>query len=332
MMPQGAHPAADGATQANHQPAPIDPSLHRVPWGAVALFVLLAYGLAWLVTLPLWRVDPEASGSQLLAGLLAPVMMLTPGVATLILVFLGRTPRTQRARFLGLWPLRPAKRVVWMTVAALFGTLAIGFAAVGVAALCGWVTLDLANFSGFVALNEAALPEGIDPGMLPPAGLLIALQLAMLPLGALLNSFLALGEELGWRGWLLPALRPLGTWPALVLSGAIWGVWHAPLTLLGHNYGLFDWRGVALMTINCVLWGVLFGWLRLRTGSVWPAVLAHGALNAVGGIVLLFAAAGGEIRAELASVVGLAGWIVVGSVIAVLALTGQFKKQPQLAC
>lgn len=312
-------------------PAQEPVTLNRVPWGAVALFVLLAYGLAWLITLPLWQVEPGAPGGQLLAGITAPAMMLTPGIAALIVVFLGRTPRTSRARFLGLWPLRPAKRVVWMTLAALFGTLGIGFASVGVAALCGWVTLDLVDFSGFVALNEAALPEGMDPDILPPPGLLIALQLAMLPLGAVLNSLLALGEELGWRGWLLPALRPLGTWPALVLSGAIWGVWHAPLTLLGHNYGLFDWRGVALMTVNCVLWGVLFGWLRLRTGSVWPAVLAHGALNAVGNVLLLFAAAGGEVRVEFASVAGVAGWIVVGLVVAGLALTGQFSKQPQLS-
>lgn len=305
--------------------------LQRVPWLAVALFAGLAYGLAWLVTMPLWQADPAAASTPLLAGLLAPVMMLTPGIAALVVVFLARTPRTARARFLGLWPLRPAKRVVWMTVAALFGTLAIGFVTVGVAALAGWVTLDLVNFSGFAALNEAALPDGMDPGILPPPALLIAIQLAMLPLGAVLNSLLALGEELGWRGWLLPALRPLGTWPALALSGAIWGVWHAPLTLLGHNYGLFDWRGVALMTVNCVLWGVLFGWLRLRTGSVWPAVFAHGALNAVGNVTLLFAAAGGELRPELASVVGAAGWIVVAVVIAVLALTRQFAKQPELS-
>lgn len=317
----------DQSTDASAQTA----GLHRVPWGAVALFVGLAYGLAWLVTLPLWRADPDAAGTSLLAGLLAPVMMLTPGIAALVVVFLARTPRTGRARFLGLWPLRPAKRVVWLTVAALFGTLAIGFLTVGVAALAGWVTLDLVNFSGFAALNEAALPEGMDPGILPAPGLLIALQLALLPLGAVLNSFLSLGEELGWRGWLLPALRPLGTWPALVLSGAIWGVWHAPLTLLGHNYGLFDWRGVALMTINCVLWGMLIGWLRLRSGSVWPAVLAHGALNAVGNITLLFAAAGGELRPELASIVGVAGWIVVAAVTAALALAGQFTKQPELA-
>lgn len=306
-------------------------STPRMRWGAVSLFVLLAYGFAWLVALPLWQMDHEGPGYQLVAGIVAPAMMLTPALATLVVVFLARTPRTGRARFLGLWPMRPAKRVVWLMVAGLLGPIAVGFVTVAVAALCGWITLDLVHFSGFVALNEAALPEGMDASILPPPKLIIALQLALLPLGALFNSLLAFGEELGWRGWLLPALRPLGTWPALVMSGAIWGVWHAPLTLLGHNYGLLDWRGVALMTVSCVLWGMVFGWLRLRTGSVWPAVIAHGSLNAVGNLVLLFTIAGEEVRPELATVVGVAGWIVIGAIVCVLALTGQFSKQPSLA-
>lgn len=304
----------------------------RVPWGAVALFVALAYGLAWLVALPLWRIDPEVLSGQLLMGLLASAMMLTPGIAALVVVFVARTPRTARARFLGLWPLRPAKRVVWLTVAALFGTLLIGFVTVGVAALFGWIKLDLVEFSGFAALNAAALPAGMEASALPPARVLVVLQLVLMPIVAVVpNAFLALGEELGWRGWLLPALRPLGTWPALLLSGAIWGVWHAPLTLLGHNYGLLDWRGVALMAVNCVIWGMLFGWLRLRTASVWPAAVAHGALNAVASLALLLNAAGTEVRVELASGVGVAGWITVAGVILVLALTGQFKRQPDLA-
>ncbi|MHA3683676.1 CPBP family intramembrane glutamic endopeptidase [Leucobacter sp. HY1910] len=319
---------------APHGAARVTPS--RVPWGAVALFTVLAYGLAWLVAVPLWRSDLESLSGQLLVVLLAPVMMLTPAIAALVVVFLARTPRRDRARLLGLWPLRPAKRTVWITVAALFGTLALGFASVAIAALAGWVTLDLAEFSGFAALNEAALssanlPGGADAARLPDPAVLIAVQLALLPIAAILpNSLFALGEELGWRGWLLPMLRPLGTWPALALSGAIWGVWHAPLTLLGHNYGLLDWRGVGLMTINCVIWGALLGWLRLRTASVWPATVAHGALNAVAGVTLLFTAAGTEVRPELASIVGVAGWIAVTIVLAVLFVTGQFRRQPDL--
>lgn len=303
-----------------------------VPWGAVALFVVLAYGLAWLVALPLWITGPEAPGFPVLFGLLAMAMMLTPAVAALIVTFAMRVPRRERLRFLGMWPLRPAKRVVWFTVAALFAPLVIGLVTTLLAALLGWVRIDLVHLSGFAEINAAALPEGMDASILPSPWVLVAVQLALFPIAAVIpNSILGFGEELGWRGWLVPALRPLGVWPALLLSGAIWGLWHAPLTLLGHNYGLMDWRGVALMTINCTVMGVLFGWLRLRTGSVWPATIGHGALNGTGGMIMWFVAAGETVRPELVTVAGVAGWIVLGALILVLAITGQLRKEPELA-
>ena len=151
----------------------------------------------------------------------------------------------------------------------------------------------------------------------------------MIPFGALLNSVLAFGEELGWRGWLVPALRPLGTWPTLLLSGAIWGVWHSPLILLGYNFGRTDITGVLFMIGGCMAWGVLLGWLRLRSASVWPAVLAHGSLNAAAGLIVIFSASQPDLA--LAGPLGLAGWIVAAAVIAVLVVTGQFREQPELA-
>ena len=308
--------------------------LDRVPWGAVALFVVLAMGLAWLAALPLWLIDRESAAAQLVASLTPWGVMLTPAIAAVVTMFATRTPRRERLRFLGMWPLRPAKRVVWMTVLALFAPLLVTGLSIAVAALFGWVRLDLVHFSGFVEVQEAALPAGVDPGVLLPPGVLIAIQLALFPILAVIpNSILGFGEELGWRGWLLPALRPLGIWPALLVSGAIWGVWHAPLTLLGHNYGLFDWRGVALMTVNCMIWGVVFGWLRLRSGSVWPAAIGHGAFNGTGGMILWFIASGEveTLNMALASVAGVAGWIVFAVIIAVLALSGQLKREPELA-
>lgn len=154
-------------------------------------------------------------------------------------------------------------------------------------------------------------------------------QLAALPVGALFNSIFAFGEEIGWRGWLVPALRPLGTWPALLLTGVIWGIWHSPVILLGYNFGRTDITGVLFMIGGCVAWGILLGWVRLRSASVWPAVIAHGSLNAAGGLVVLFAAAQPDLA--LAGPLGVAAWIVLALVVLVLQLTGQFRRQPELA-
>jgi membrane protease YdiL (CAAX protease family) len=290
---------------------------------AVIAFVLLSFGLAWIVILPLWLGDGLADP---LAGVLLPLMMFTPAVAAVAVTFAMRIPAAgERARFLGIWPLRPAKRVVWLMIAGWLAPPLIVALSVLVAAALGFVNLDF-TFAALAAQTESVLPPGTP---MPPVELLVFAQIAAIPLGALINSVFAFGEELGWRGWLLPALRPLGTWPALLLSGAIWGLWHSPVILLGYNFGRTDLTGVALMTVGCVAWGILFGWLRLRSASVWPAVVAHGALNAAAGLVLIFAAATPD--PALAGPLGVAGWIVIAVVTAVLVLTGQFRRQPELA-
>jgi membrane protease YdiL (CAAX protease family) len=302
-----------------------DQTLHarRVPWTAVIVFVAVSFALAWLVALPLWLGDGLA---EPMSVFLLPVMMFTPAVAALVVTFVMRVPAPgQRARFLGLWPLRPAKRVIWLMVAGwLVPPLLVGLGVLLSAAL-GFVQLDL-TFAAFAAELEKAVPAGTP---LPPVQIIVFAQLAMIPVGGLFNSLFAFGEELGWRGWLLPALRPLGTWPALILSGVIWGAWHSPIILLGYNFGRTDITGVLFMIGGCVAWGVLLGWLRLRSASVWPAVIAHGSLNAAAGMIVIFAAAQPDLA--LAGPLGVAGWIVAALVVVALVLTGQFRQQPELA-
>lgn len=300
-------------------PAPV----RHVSWTAVVLFVVLACALAWVVVLPLWLGDGLA---EPMTTVLLPVMMTTPALAALIVMLLrGVPPRGERLRFLGLWPLRPAKRVVWLMVAGwLVPPLLIG-AIIALSAALGLMQLDLA-FRGFAAEVERMLPPEAP---LPPIGVIVFAQIASIPVGALINSLFAFGEELGWRGWLLPALRPLGTWPALLVSGAVWGFWHSPVILLGYNFGRTDVTGVLFMIGGCMAWGVLLGWLRLRSASVWPAVIAHGSLNASAGLIVIFAAAQPDLA--LAGPLGVAGWIVIGIVTAVLVVTGQFRRQPELA-
>lgn len=298
----------------------------RLRTTSIIAFILIACGSAWLVALPLWLVGGLANP---LAGILIPVMMYTPTVAVLIVMLALRpVPRGDRLRFLGIWPLRPAKQVVWLSVIGLFGPVVLIAASIAVAAMCGWIQLDLVGLSGFSEVLVETLPAGVP---VPPVHLVVVSQLIAIPFAAAtINALLAFGEELGWRGFLVPALRPLGTWPALLISGVVWGLWHSPLILLGYNFGRIDLLGVLLMVVGCVSWGILLGWLRLRSASVWPAVFAHGAMNAAGGMVGLVFAAGTAVDPALAGMLGAAGWIVCAIVTAILALTGQFRRQPEL--
>ncbi|WP_181420428.1 CPBP family intramembrane glutamic endopeptidase [Curtobacterium sp. MCBD17_023] len=144
----------------------------------------------------------------------------------------------------------------------------------GLGLLFGWVELDPERS---VAKGLIIRVTGEQPPV--PMAALAALQLLNLPIGMAVTAVAAAGEEIGWRGWLLPRLLPLGTPWALIVSGSIWGAWHAPAILLGLNYEQRDLLGVVMMTVACTGAGVLIGWLRLVSGSLLPCVLAHAALN-----------------------------------------------------
>ena len=89
--------------------------------------------------------------------------------------------------------------------------------------------------------------------------------------------------------------------------------------------------GMALFAGVSVAWGVLFGYLRLRSGSMWPAVFAHGALNASAGLPLVLFAAGTRPDPAFALALGISGWIACAVVVIILLLTGEFRRQPALA-
>jgi membrane protease YdiL (CAAX protease family) len=107
------------------------------------------------------------------------------------------------------------------------------------------------------------------------------LPLLAIPL-LLENTLLfSLGEELGWRGYLLPHLVSLGPWRAVLLTGLLHGIWHLPLILLTPLYhaGGNHLIVIPLFPVSTTIAGMFFGCLRLATGSVWPASIAHTAHN-----------------------------------------------------
>lgn len=305
---------------------PVTPT--RVPWLEVGVFILVAGGLGWLVCLPLW-LSGEGLGDPVLTQICAMALMFTPLLATVAAVLLQRRRSRQTIpnipRYLGLWPLHPVGRVLGVTGLAVLGTYLLVLAAAFVSAAFGWLSLDLGGLSGF-RQALAGFP-GLDT---LPIGAALAVYLLVIIVNTCATAAFAFGEEVGWRGWLLTSLRPLGTWPALILIGVIWGLWHAPLILLGYNFARPNLAGLALMVGGCIALSILFGWLRLRTGSVWPAVFAHAALNASSGMLLALVLNGNAPApdAALVTMLGVSGWIVSGVVILVLILTGQFRCQP----
>ena len=106
-------------------------------------------------------------------------------------------------------------------------------------------------------------------------------------------SFAALGEELGWRGYMMPKLIELIGMPkAIITGGIIWGLWHAPLTCVGHNYGMdypgFPYVGIILMCLMCMALGTVLTYVTIKTGSIWPAAFMHAINNSSPSVMVVF--------------------------------------------
>ena len=258
-------------------------------------FIIISFSLAWLLfLLPLLAGTPGSSLRQNLTLLCWTVAMWAPGLAAILVTrFIDR----QSLSTLNLRRLGEKKAYLWAWLLPLALTLFAGL----LTWLSGVGKLDLQ----FTAIRQAMSQTG-SPQISPL--LVIGLQtLIALTVGPLFNTLFGLGEELGWRGYLLPRLLPLGQAPAILLSGAIWGVWHMPVILQGHNYPQHPQIGVFLMIGFCILFGTFLSWLYLRTRSPWAPALGHGSLNAVAGLPLLFMP--GVDMALGGTLASLIGWI-----------------------
>lgn len=100
--------------------------------------------------------------------------------------------------------------------------------------------------------------------------------------GVLMAALLALGEEIGWRGLLIPQLARINPFVRTALiSGVIWGIWHIPLVIGGgYSSGAPAWWAVLCFMVHITGMSFAFAWLRLASGSIWPAVLMHAVHNA----------------------------------------------------
>ncbi len=151
-----------------------------------------------------------------------------------------------------------------------------------------------------IKANEKLIARGISP-------LIYSLLLSVV-VGPTFNALVAFGEEIGWRGLLLKEFSNLGFWQSSLITGIIWGIWHAPLILQGHNYPEHPYAGVVMMTIFTILFSPLFNLVRIKSGSVFAPSIMHGMLNAVAGISIAYVKGGNDL---ITGINGLSGFIVL---------------------
>ena len=156
--------------------------------------------------------------------------------------------------------------------------------------------LDLSGKMFFAQLEasggQAAL-EQFQAQALPVSFFLLIQAVQALTYAPLINTFVSLGEEVGWRGAMLPRLKErFGRRKGWLLGGVVWGVWHWPVMILaGYEYGLNYWGAPVLGPLVFCLFttalGLLLDLAYEKTLCIWVPSLGHGAVNAAAGIALL---------------------------------------------
>ena len=265
----------------------------RVDWRRVGLFYGIALGGAVIVAVGI-RVAVSAVGGEAAAVIgaaaAALLYMPLPLVAGLVVervggrgYLIGREWRSMRA---GFW--RTYGRNVLIAVGLLLAILVSGLMVAWLAGLIGFpgaghlVRDDAELHARLTELSPALAAAGPLPSIAVLAGAGI---LQGLLAGVTVNAFFAFGEEYGWRGVLADELRPLGQVGSCLLTGVLWGFWHAPIIIaLGHNYGAEWGWGVFVMVAWTVPFSFLLTWARERTGSVLAPAILHGCFNGVIGL------------------------------------------------
>jgi membrane protease YdiL (CAAX protease family) len=244
------------------------------------IFMALCFGVAWIVEI--FGIIPRYTSGDVdmvkEAVDMISQIMLTPALAALVarvatregLVKSGFQLNFSEHRFLFLFG--------W------FGTSILTFIGAAVYFIIFRNNFD-PNMTNFVAsYSESAANAGTSVSAVEIVASFKTDLIIKMFTAAVLDVVNSFGEEWGFRAYLLPKLyRKFGAIPAMVLSGLASGLWYAPLVVMGYYYGTgnagFPVVNILAMCIFGCVTGIIYSFLCLRTGSIFPAVFAHSALN-----------------------------------------------------
>ena len=264
----------------------------------VLFFLSLTFGFTW--TLNLFLV---MSGGLDISAL--QIQMLIPAICAMATITLVTK---ERIRDFGI-RLGRIKYYAW----AFLIPIAVNGSAYLITHFLGLAKLDLSMPGLAPVLANVPIPlEQLVPIILVQA----------LFLGPLTGLPFTFGEEFGWRAFLLPKLLPLGREKAIILHGVIWGVWHAPVIAMGHNYPGYPLIGSILMVISTIFLGTFLGWIYFASNSIVAPSLAHGAINQSASIFIFFMVG---LNPLTGGVTGIPGLLLWGLVALILWKTGKLQ-------
>jgi len=255
----------------------------------IGIYLAFAFGIAWFTGLVVYLTGGMANSHVLIPNtqitfaiaLISTAYMGAPALAhvlTRVVTGEGWQGAYLRPRLKKGWP-------YWAAAWLLPAVLTIAGGALFFVLYPATFDPSLSTIKNALSAKGVTLPFNI--------WLFIALQtVSGVLISPLVNGLFTFGEEFGWRAYLQPRLLPLGGRRTMLLMGVIWGVWHWPVILMGHNYGL-SYPGAPYLGPLVMVWftfvvGTFLGWAALRGGSVWPAVIGHAAVNGIANLGTAF--------------------------------------------
>lgn len=276
-----------------------------VDWRGIGAFVFLNFGPSWIVWFWMMARGVRFDAMPTWAVAVVALTMWFPGIAALVVrTWITKEGMATAGFRFGPW--RPYVAIA-LGMPVLFGLI------YGLSVLLGFAHVDV-TMGGFFALLESlggAEAVAAFAGQ-PLAAILLPTLIMTVTVGPIGTALATAGEEIGWTGYLLPKLMPLGKWRATLLYGLIWGLWHAPIVFGGYNYPGYPVLGIGMMCLAGMALALPHAAVRLRYQSVWLTTWLHACINtqARGIWVMLFAG----VHPLFGGVVGLTGLVIIALV------------------
>ncbi len=283
----------------------------------VLLYCLFAFGISWLTALAL-HLSGTSYGSGFSKALVALLFMPGPAFATLIVQKgIYKEPLAAYGfRIKGI-------SIKWILLIPLIflGLLGLTYLCIYLGSFFEPGFGQLIFSSDFIHTRLAEMlaaqgMEGIKIPQIPLITFISTILISGIIAAYSINIPFMLGEELGWRGLMTEETRRLGFWKSNLLIGTVWGLWHAPLILLGHNYPTYPYVGIGVMVAFTVSLSFLFAYLRYKTHTVLGPCIIHGLINGIAALFLFTIADAHELLGSMVGVAGIAAAFVITLFIA----------------
>jgi len=276
----------------------------------VLQFILLTFVISWSVALATYLLH-ITYGSIPFLVMIAVAYMPAPAYATLIIQKLiyhsslqpyGFTLKNISLR----WLLITTAGFVWFIVLGTFVVIAILGNVFGVA-LFGRIDFSEAAFlNQLTVFSRGAFGNVPEHVPLPPVAIFLLALVQGSIAGFTFNLPFTFGEELGWRGLLLRETQGSGFVRSNLFIGVVWGLWHAPIIVQGHNYPGHPLAGIFMMILFTTALSFPMAYCRFKSRTILGPSALHGMFNPLGVLTALFVVGANPLFGFVAGVAGIA--------------------------